>query len=292
MGMNTLRNHKWNQRSQGGIPRLRIRRPQRPAAVQRIQRIQRVPQAAVYWRRRFVALLIGLAVLALVAWAFSGAVGGSGAPAGASDGSAQSGAGQQANGGAGQAGAGQAGTGQAGAGQAGTGHGGTGHSGAGHGGTGGTGSTASHKAGAGAASDRHGKRTRVSRPRPCPSGDVVLSLFTSQENYTVGQMPQFDVNVVATADQTCTFNVGARHVALIIRAGSVRVWGSADCVQGAGNLVSDLQRGVPTVLPISWNRQASSPGCPNTSSQMRAGTYSAAVADGGLVSNSVTFRIS
>jgi hypothetical protein len=286
MGMNTLRNHKWNQRGQGGIPRLRIRRPQRPAAV---QRIQRVPQAAVYWRRRFVALLIGLAVLALVAWAFSGAVGGSGAPAGASGGSAQSGAGQQANGGAGQAGAGQAGTGQAGAGQAGTGHGGNGDSGAGHGGTG---SPASRKAGAGAASGRHGKRTRVTRPRPCPSGDVVLSLFTSQENYTVGQMPQFDVNVVATADQTCTFNVGARHVALIIRAGSVRVWGSADCVQGAGNLVSDLQRGVPTVLPISWNRQASSPGCPNTSSQMRAGTYSAAVADGGLVSNSVTFRIS
>jgi hypothetical protein len=287
MGMNTLRNHKWNQRGQGGIPRLRIPRPQRLATGQRIQRIQRVPQAAVYWRRRFVALLIGLAVLALVAWAFSGAVGGSAVPAGASGGSSQSGAGQQANGGTGRGSAGQAGTGQAG-----TGHGGTGHSGAGHGGTGGTGSTASHKAGAGAASGRHGKRTRVTRPMPCPSGDVVLSLFTSQENYTVGQMPQFDVNVVATADQTCTFNVGARHVALIIRAGSVRVWGSADCVQGAGNLVSDLQRGVPTVLPISWNRQASSPGCPNTSSQMRAGTYSAAVADGGLVSNSVTFRIS
>src|ERR1700689_1734172 len=38
------------------------------------------PPAATYWRRRFVALVIGLSVLALVAWALSGAMGGS-APA-------------------------------------------------------------------------------------------------------------------------------------------------------------------------------------------------------------------
>ena len=292
MGMNTLRNYKWNQRGQSGIPRLRIPRPRRPAGGQRVPQTPRNPQAAVYWRRRCVALLIGLAVLALVAWAFSGAVGGSGAPAGASGGSAQSGTGQQSHGGTGHGGTGQGGTGQGGAGQAGTGHGGNGHAGTGRGGTGGTASTASRNAGSGAAAGRHGKRGAAARPRPCPSGDVVLSLSTSQENYTAGQLPQFNVNVVATAAQTCTFNVGARHVALVIRAGSARVWSSADCVQGAGDLVSDLQRGVPTVLPISWNRQASSPGCPNSSAQMRAGTYSAAVIDGALASNSVTFRIS
>src|SRR5580700_12293487 len=38
------------------------------------------PTASTYWRRRFVALVIGLSVLALVTWALSGAMGGS-APA-------------------------------------------------------------------------------------------------------------------------------------------------------------------------------------------------------------------
>jgi hypothetical protein len=120
----------------------------------------------------------------------------------------------------------------------------------------------------------------------------VLSLFSSQESYSAGQLPQFNVDVVTTGRLTCTFDVGAQHVALVIRSGSVRVWSSADCVQGTGTLVSDLQRGVPTVLPISWNRQASSRGCPASSARMPAGTYSATVTDGALESNSLTFRIS
>ena len=57
-------------------------------------------------------------------------------------------------------------------------------------------------------------------------------------------------------------------------------------------LISDLQRGIPTVLPISWNRQTSSPGCPASSAQMPDGTYTATVVDGSLVSNTVTFRMS
>jgi hypothetical protein len=278
--MNTLRNQKWAQRGQSGLARLRIPHPRRPAGDQPvapqprnqqaadgrpIARMPRSGQAAIYWRRRVVALLIGLAVLALIAWAFSGAVGGGGSPAGAS-GTAQSPAGHA--------------------------HGGTAQDGgparAGHGAAGAA-SSASPQAGATAASS--GQRGAAG-PRPCPSGDVVLSLSTSQQNYTTGQLPQFNVDVVATAGQTCTFNVGARHVALIISAGRVRVWDSADCVQGAGDLISDLQRGVPTVLPISWNRQASSKGCPASSAQLHAGTYTAVVSDGRLASNSVTFRIS
>lgn len=239
---------------QGGPPR-----PPRP--------VMRGPQAATYWRRRFVALITGLTVLALITWAFSGAMGGGGdgSPAGT---------------------AGQPGTGS------GSQHGGSGPGQGGGPGQAAAGGTDTRAHGETAARGRHGGRAAYGHPHPCPAGSVVLSLFSGQESYGAGQLPQFNVDVVATARQTCTFNVGARHVALIIRAGSVRVWSSADCVQGAGNLVSDLQRGVPTVLPISWNRQASAPGCPAGTSRMPAGTYTATVSDGALTSNPVTFRIS
>lgn len=239
MGMDTLRNSRWSQRALDGLARV-----QRPSC-------RPDPQALTYWRRRFVALVIGLAVLALISWAFSGALG-----AGASGAAGISGASGQQGTGQGGGSAGNAAGGKAGGQQAGT--------------------TAGH---------------RHFRPRPCPHGDVVLSLFASQASYSARQLPQFTVDVVATARQTCTFNVGARHVALVIFAGSVRVWSSADCVQGAGSLVTDLQRGVPTVVPISWNRQASSAGCPASSSTMPAGSYTATVSDGTLVSNSVSFRI-
>jgi hypothetical protein len=98
------------------------------------------------------------------------------------------------------------------------------------------------------------------------------------------------VDVVATGPATCTFNVGARHVALIIRAGARQLWSSADCIQGSGSLVSDLQRGVPTVLPISWNRRGASPGC-HLGRIAAAGRYTATATDGSLASNPVTISV-
>jgi hypothetical protein len=230
----------------------------------------RGPRAATYWRRRFVALLSGMAVLALITWAFTGALGGGNGNSASSAGqSGSKSAGQHAVRGSGQG----SGQGAAAAGPAASG-------------------TATKAHANAAPHGRHGNRAAYGHPRPCAAGTVVLSLFSSQESYGAGALPQFSVDVVATARQTCTFDVGARHVALIIRAGSVRVWSSADCVQGTGNLTSDLQRGVPTVLPISWNRQASAPGCPAGTSRMPAGSYTAMVSDGTLTSNPVPFRIS
>jgi hypothetical protein len=210
----------------------------------------------MYWRRRLVALALGLAVLALIAWAFSGAIG--------------------LGGGGGTA----AGTGRAA--QAGTGQGGH------QGGAAGAGQSSPAASTSPAASPS----PTATGPAACPHGSVVLSLFSAQQSYGPGELPQFSVDVVQTGRPTCTFNVGADHVALIITRGKRRVWSSADCVQGAGDLVTDLQRGVPTVLPISWNRVPSSPGCHAEAAELRSGAYSAAATDGWLSSNSVTFRIS
>jgi hypothetical protein len=267
MGMNTLRDNRWSRLAQQG---LRIQWPGRPAASGQAR--PRNPQAATYWRRRCVALLIGLALLALIAWAFSGAIGG-GAPAGTSGGSAQSGAGQGS----------------------GSGHGGSGQGGAAPAGTGSRGGSAQGSGtgpGSGKAAGKTGGGAAAAGSRPCHHGQVVLSLSSSQESYGAGQLPQFKVFIVSTARETCTFNAGAAHVALVIRDGPGRVWSSADCVQGSGDLILALQRGTPTELPISWNRQESSHGCPASSAQVPTGTYTATVSDGTLTSNSVTFKLS
>jgi hypothetical protein len=247
MLMNTLRNYHWSQHL-----RVRPKRAGRPAGRQRF------PQA-VYWRRRLVALLIAMAVLSLITWAFFGALGLSAGPSGT-----------PAHGGTSH---GQAAPGGSGPGGAGT-------------GSVGGGNTQSQKSSPAALRASAGARSR-----PCSRGDVVLSLLASQAAYASPRLPQFSIDVVGTGPPTCTFNVGARHVALVIRSGSVRVWSSADCPSGSGSLVLDLQRGVPTTLSITWNRQNSAPGCAGPSSAMPAGTYSATVTDGGLASNSVTFRL-
>jgi hypothetical protein len=114
-------------------------------------------------------------------------------------------------------------------------------------------------------------------------------VFTSQDRYAVGQPPVFDVDVVSTANASCAFNVGPRFLTLVISAAGKRVWGSGDCAAAPGSVVTELARGVPTILPVTWDLQTSSPGCPATAARATAGSYSATASDGGASANLVTF---
>jgi len=214
------------------------------------------PDAATYWRRRFIALVTGMSVLALVTWAVSAALGGS-APS----------------------------TGGAAASLA--------HSGNTRGVVTVTASTGQSGAGSGAQGTprQGGSGAGAGALRPCPANDVVLSLFSSQAAYSIRQQPEFEVDVVSTAGRSCTFDIGARHVWVQISAGSLRIWSSADCAEGEASLVTELQRGVPTVVPIGWDGQVAGEGCPGPATMAPAGMYTAVAGDGSGTSNTLAFRI-
>ena len=197
---------------------------------------------AIYWRRRFLALVGGLAILAAVGWAVSGVL-----PASPSSAT----------------------------------HSGT-ASGSGTGGSSGTGASPSPAQTSAFASGL---------PRHCQASDIVISVFSSRSSYGRAQSPEFDVDVVSTARRTCAFNVGPKFLSLVVMAGRNRVWSSGDCVQGRGSLMTNLARGVPTVLPITWDRRRSAPGCTAASGQVRSGSFAASASDGSAASNSITFRL-
>lgn len=231
-----------------------------------------------YWRRRFLALAAGLAVLAVIAWAFSGVLAaGGGAAASARHGSPGHLARPTGGHGSGRA---------SGSGVPQTSPSAT------------SAPTSSTPPGSPAPASPTPGVTQPPGPassgaaRACKPGEVVLSLFSSQESYGQGQLPEFDVDVVSTSAQTCAFNVGPRFLALVITAGGKRIWSSADCVAGPGSLLTDLARGVPTVVPLSWDRESSAPGCRVASRQVTAGSFAAAASAGGLASNSLTFTLS
>lgn len=112
----------------------------------------------------------------------------------------------------------------------------------------------------------------------CKPRQVVLSLVPDQGSYGLGEHPQFDVYVVSVDRRDCSFNVGPRYLSVVIKSGGItRIWGSADCLQGAGSDVVQLSTGVPSVLHFSWNRKASLPGCRPARAAVRPGTYTATV---------------
>jgi hypothetical protein len=216
--------------------------------------------AIVYWRRRAAALLVGLSVLALLSWGTDWGVGSllraDRAPRRPDQSAAAS-----LRGGAVGVSARLTGPTQLGIADA------TGASKA---------ATAGRSAG---------------NPKSCPAGDVVLTMFASASSYSVEQIPQFDVDVVSTADYACAFDVGAQHVVLQISAGAAQIWTSAECAESQAVQLATLHRGVPTVVPMTWDGQYSSAGCPVPGRAAPAGSYTATASAGSAASNSVTFRI-
>lgn len=142
-----------------------------------------------------------------------------------------------------------------------------------------------------AAKSRHPKPGQNTLGGNCPSADVVVSLSSNGDSYAPGARPRFTMSVVSTSGRSCVFNIGPRHLSLVISSGSVRVWGSADCLHGSGTQVATLRRGVPVQRKLTWDRTLSSPGCrmPHTAAQ--PGAYTATASDAGTHSHTLVFDL-
>ena len=261
-------------------------------------------QPDAYWRRRVITLCAGLALLGLLAWAFSG---GGGKPAAARKGAQAPGAlpaaaysGAPASPSAGADASASAGssaslpflTASPSPGAS----------------TPGASTSASAKAARGAAAANaaagpaNAGGTNASRTKASPAsgvepgggcapGAIVLSLFTSKTAYHAGQYPVFELYAVSTASRACSFDLSPAKLQVLVSSSGRVIWDSADCTRGQPYRHAELRRGVPVQESVSWNRSISMPGCVTVASSARRGTYQVQARDASVASPSRTFRL-
>jgi hypothetical protein len=85
--------------------------------------------------------------------------------------------------------------------------------------------------------------------------------------------------------------MGSRFATVVVTSGRHRIWGSADCVHGAGSQPMVLRRGVPAVRWIYWDRATSIPGCRHPGRPVGQGAYAAIAFDGQLTSQVLVFLL-
>jgi len=263
-------------------------------------------QPDAYWRRRVITLCGGLALLALLAWAFSG--GGGKAPNAA----------QQASQSASQAStalpaaayssspaspspgaAGTNGSSSASVGSAATlpfpvtSSRGSGPPGSGQSGSGSPSAkptrAAAAKAGAGNAAPGGG--SGVEPNGSCAPGSIVLSLFTSRTAYYGGQYPAFQIDAVSTASRTCSFDISPHRLHVQVMSKGRVIWDSADCSRGEPNRSIQFRRGVPAETSVTWRRIVSLPGCVTVASSARPGSYQVQARDSSVASPVRSFKL-
>jgi hypothetical protein len=239
----------------------------------------------VYWRRRVFALTAAIGALALIAWTLNGALGGAGNAKQAAD---TTHTGHHHHAGLAAAAATSSAAPAATATPTPT----------------PTGTATPRPTGSASAKQRQAKHTQAKHGRnhakqnaagkgsagACPRGSVVLSLFTTKYHYPAHQIPRFQLDVVSTAARPCSFDVGAKNVQLVIKAGGERrVWDSAACLGSRGHRTEQLTRGVPAVLRVSWDRKTAGASCRAPGPAARAGSYTAVARSGRLHSQELIF---
>ncbi|MEV0586888.1 hypothetical protein [Nonomuraea sp. NPDC050310] len=135
----------------------------------------------------------------------------------------------------------------------------------------------------------------AARPRrpgqPCDRKDLVLSLQGRQEVYTGDARPGFVYTLVNTGPVMCTFDVGPRAIEFRITSGADRIWSTSDCVAGSGEQVERLERGVPYVKTVDWDRRRSGESCGGKQPVALPGTYVAVVDTGEMRSRKSVFHL-
>ncbi len=232
-------------------------------------------QPDTYRRRRAVALVAGLSLLGLLAWAFAG---GGGKPAAPPAGSSQTyrllpaAASRSASAPSPSASPGASGL--------------------------PTPSATQAASGSGSAGQQVGQltpgETSGDGQQPggfCAPGTVVLSVFSSRPSYSGGQDPQFSVYAVSTAALPCTFDLGPGTLHLEVMSSGRIIWDSGDCARSDDTWAARLTRGVPTLESITWNRTITLPGCVTLASSARAGTYQAQASTASVASAVLSFTL-
>jgi hypothetical protein len=265
-----------------------------------------------YWRRRVITLCAGLALLGLLAWAFSG---GGGKPVAATKAAQASGAlpataysGIPASGAAASPAASATANGAAAGGAPASPSPGadasasagssaslpflTASSSPGASMPGASASASARAArGAAAANAAASPASGVEPGGGCAPNAIVLSVFTSKTSYHAGQYPVFEVYAVSTASRACTVNLGPAKLHVLVSSSGRVIWDSADCTRGRPNKRAELRRGVPAQESLSWNRTISLPGCITVASSARPGPYQVQAKDASVASPFRTFKL-
>ena len=253
-------------------------------------------QPEAYWRRRVIALCGGLALLAVLAWAFSG--GGGKAPSTPSTPSTASTAqkGSQATGvlpAAAYSSSTPSPTGASGSASASVGSAATLPFPAATSSRGGqpSGGKSARATASGAATEKANAAPSGVEPNgDCAPGSVVLSLFASRTAYHAGRYPAFQIDAVSTASRACAFDLSPHRLHVRVMSSGRIIWDSADCVRGEPNRVTRLRRGVPAETSVTWRRIVSLPGCVTVASA-RPGSYQAQAKDTSVASPVRSFRL-
>jgi hypothetical protein len=135
--------------------------------------------------------------------------------------------------------------------------------------------------------------TTPAGPQPCPDEITRVVAEPERQQYRVGERPVFRLSVTNTGTVPCVRDLDASLQELLVYAadGTTRLWSSNDCYPGDSNDVRTLQPGEPAMFSVTWAGRSSQPGCSGQRVAVPAGEYRVVGKLGPLTSAPTPFQL-
>jgi hypothetical protein len=126
----------------------------------------------------------------------------------------------------------------------------------------------------------------------CPDSTLAVKGITSQPQYLVGDQPKFTMVVTNIGLVACQRDVGAAVLAAYVYSlDNQRLWSNLDCAPSNETLVKKFSPGEQVTTEVTWTGMGSAPQCPLPRQPIGPGTYNLVVQLGNLRSAPVPFII-
>jgi hypothetical protein len=125
----------------------------------------------------------------------------------------------------------------------------------------------------------------------CQPGDLVISAATDRQSYPEGEDPVLELRVDNTGDEPCEANLGTSQQVFTVYSGSDRIFSTQDCQVEGDDAMMEISPDEQERSRFSWPRVRSAPGCAEVGSEPRSGTYRLEVSLGELTAQPVSFTL-
>ncbi|MBG6190800.1 hypothetical protein IWX64_001752 [Arthrobacter sp. CAN_A212] len=125
----------------------------------------------------------------------------------------------------------------------------------------------------------------------CAEAQVEVAASTDAEAYEPERNPVLTLTVSNTGDEACPVNVGTSQMEFLVTSGENRVFSSADCQEGAEDLIREIPAGGSEEANFTWERIRSLPGCETVEATPAPGSYDLTVSLGDRTSDASTFEL-
>ncbi|MBH0120368.1 hypothetical protein M1M07_24210 [Rhodococcus sp. HM1] len=127
----------------------------------------------------------------------------------------------------------------------------------------------------------------------CPDQSLAVRVTADQPNYRVGDEPAFTIVITNIGTEQCERDLGAglQQVLVYSLDGATRFWSNTDCFPESTADVRTLAPGDQAAFSVKWSGTTSAPGCQQPREPVGPGAYSVVGQLGGLRSTPEPFNV-